>query len=227
MTTDKIYTTLKQIRAHTPCTNGYKKLVKSLGGISEYGEDTPVTFRQIYDSNGYFDTLWCLKTVDPKWYPLWRHFACDCADDVRHLMTDKRSTAAIDAARRYADGLVTDTELTAARDAASAASDAAWAAAAAARAKALDVCDLIERVHPTLKPVLDTIRAGLQPRGRPLDPDMPTQEIKLHMGEMTAQEERTARAAIRWANKRINQPTNEGGTHDDQKADADLRERLQ
>ena len=33
-----------------------------------------------------------------------------------------------------------------------------------------------------------------------LDPDMPAQELRLHMGEMTAQEERTARAAIRWAN---------------------------
>ena len=30
--------------------------------------------------------------------------------------------------------------------------------------------------------------------------DMPAQELRLHLGEMTAQEERTARAAIRWAN---------------------------
>lgn len=36
-----------------------------------------------------------------------------------------------------------------------------------------------------------------------LDPDMPAQELRLHMGEITAQEERTARAAIRWANSRI------------------------
>ena len=33
-----------------------------------------------------------------------------------------------------------------------------------------------------------------------LDTDMPAQALRLHMGEMTAQEERTARAAIRWAN---------------------------
>jgi hypothetical protein len=46
------------------------------------------------------------------------------------------------------------------------------------------------------------IRAALQPKDGLLDPDMPTQELKLHMGEMTAQEERTARAAIRWANTR-------------------------
>ena len=35
-----------------------------------------------------------------------------------------------------------------------------------------------------------------------LDPDMPAQALKLHMGEMSAAEQRTARAAIRWANSR-------------------------
>lgn len=39
-----------------------------------------------------------------------------------------------------------------------------------------------------------------------LDPDMPSQELRLHMGELTAQEERTARAAIRWANSRCLKP---------------------
>ena len=38
------------------------------------------------------------------------------------------------------------------------------------------------------------------PRPSPLDPDMPAQELRLCLGEMTAQEMRTARAAIRWAN---------------------------
>ncbi len=33
-----------------------------------------------------------------------------------------------------------------------------------------------------------------------LDPDMPAQSLRLHMGELTAQEVRTARAAIKWAN---------------------------
>lgn len=35
-----------------------------------------------------------------------------------------------------------------------------------------------------------------------VDPGMPAQELRLHMGEMSAQELRTARAAIRWANAR-------------------------
>lgn len=48
------------------------------------------------------------------------------------------------------------------------------------------------------------IRAALSaPLKGLLDPDMPDQDLRLHMGEMTAQEVRTARAAIRWANTRI------------------------
>lgn len=35
-----------------------------------------------------------------------------------------------------------------------------------------------------------------------LNPDMPAQQLRMHMGEMTAQEMRTARAAIRWANEK-------------------------
>lgn len=37
-------------------------------------------------------------------------------------------------------------------------------------------------------------------RAEMLDPDMPAEELRLHMGEMSAQGQRTARAAIRWAN---------------------------
>lgn len=37
-------------------------------------------------------------------------------------------------------------------------------------------------------------------RSNGLNPDMPMQELLLHMGELTAAEIRTARAAIRWAN---------------------------
>lgn len=37
-----------------------------------------------------------------------------------------------------------------------------------------------------------------------LNPDMPTAELLLHMGELAEQEVRTARAAIRWANAEMN-----------------------
>lgn len=52
-----------------------------------------------------------------------------------------------------------------------------------------------------LQAALDAALAGQLDRGEGLlDPGMPAEEIRLHMGEMSAQEVRTARAAIRWAN---------------------------
>lgn len=36
-----------------------------------------------------------------------------------------------------------------------------------------------------------------------LDPDMTAQELRLHMGELTDDEMRVARAAIRWANSHV------------------------
>lgn len=59
-------------------------------------------------------------------------------------------------------------------------------------------------VHMTDNVVLPIIAPFLKQKSASeiplLDPDMPSQELRLHMGEMTAQEVRTARAAIRWAN---------------------------
>lgn len=48
---------------------------------------------------------------------------------------------------------------------------------------------------------LDAVKWGLKPVYRELlDPDMPAQAMRLHMGEITANEMRVARAAIAWAN---------------------------
>ncbi len=61
-----------------------------------------------------------------------RRFSAWSARQVQHLMTDPRSLAVLDVAERHADGLATDEELAAARDAAwAAARDAAWDAGAA------------------------------------------------------------------------------------------------
>ena len=58
-----------------------------------------------------------------------RLFAVLSARQVRHLMTDPRSIAALDVAVRHLKGEATDEELAAARDAAQdAAQDAPWAA---------------------------------------------------------------------------------------------------
>ena len=62
-----------------------------------------------------------------------REFALWCAERVRHLMTDPRSTAALDVAARHLRGEATDEELAAARAAAAAESSVLDAARAASR----------------------------------------------------------------------------------------------
>ena len=138
-------TTLNEIRKHSPCHNGWTKLLRNLGKTK--ADDEPLAITTILDSNGIDDALWCLRAVRGHQREM-RLFAVDCARSVQHLMTDARSVTAIDVAERHADGFATDQELTAARDAAwdaarDAARDAAWdaawdAAGAAAKAAASD-----------------------------------------------------------------------------------------
>jgi hypothetical protein len=129
-------TTLNKIRAHSPCANGWEKLLKNLGKIK--ADDEPLALTTILESNGLDDALWCLRAVDGHECEM-RLFAVDCARSVQHLMTDKRSLDALDVAERFANGLATQTELAvawaSAGDAAGdAAKAAAWAAADAADA---------------------------------------------------------------------------------------------
>jgi hypothetical protein len=127
-------TTLNAIRAHDPCTEGWKKLLAHLGKTR--ADDEPLSLLTILDSNGLDDALWCLRAM-PEHDKHWRLYAVWCARQVQHLLTDPRSVAALDIAERHAHGKATDEELAAAWDAAwaaawGAAGDAAWAAARAA-----------------------------------------------------------------------------------------------
>jgi len=122
-----ICTTLNKIREHSPCADGWEKLLKHLGKTN--ADDEPLPLLIILDSNGFDDCLWCLRTV-PEHDREWRLFAVWCARKVQHLMKDERSIMALDTAERFANGNATQKELTeawaAARDAAS--GYAAWAA---------------------------------------------------------------------------------------------------
>lgn len=116
-------TTLNAIREHSPCHEGWTKLLKHLGKTK--ADDEPVSIVTVLDSNGLDDALWCLRAVKGHDREL-RLYAVWCARQVQHLMTDPRSIAALDVAERFANGEATDEE----RDAAWAdAGAAAWAAA--------------------------------------------------------------------------------------------------
>ena len=126
-----ITTTLNRIRAHSPCREGWAKLLRHLGKTE--ADDEPLPFSVIVTSNGLDDALWCCR-AEPDHDREWRLFAVWCARRVQHLLTDPRSIAALDVAERYANGEATQDELAAARGAAWAATEAATEAAAGAAA---------------------------------------------------------------------------------------------
>jgi len=131
------FTTLNKIRACSPCSSGWNKLLKTLNKTK--ADDDLLQFEVILDSNGLDDALWCTRSA-PEYDREWRLFAVWCAQQVQHLNTDQRVGAAIQAAEDYANGRINDAAWAAARDAAWAAAwDAAGDAAGdAARAAARD-----------------------------------------------------------------------------------------
>jgi len=129
-----IVTTLNKIKKHNPCEDGWKTLLRYLEKTKS--DDEPLAFLTILESNGFDDSLWCIKSA-PEYQKEWRLFSVWCARRVQHLMTDERSIAALDVAEKFANGYATREELSAAWDAAGAAANAAanaavWAAANAA-----------------------------------------------------------------------------------------------
>lgn len=115
-------TTLYKIRAHSPCADGWKKLLSHLDKTQ--ADDEPLSIITILGSNGLDDALWCLRAVEGRDREI-RLYAVWCARQVQHLMADPRSIAALDVAERYANGNATASELDAAKA-------AAWNAAGAA-----------------------------------------------------------------------------------------------
>lgn len=57
-----MYTTLQQIKEYQPCSYGWGKLLKFLG--KNKADNKPLKLSTIYDSNGFQDTLWALRSVE-------------------------------------------------------------------------------------------------------------------------------------------------------------------
>ena len=140
-----MHTTFKELHDWNACKPSYKKLGKALGGIRNYGRNTPIKLSQILDICGLDDTFWVLmrlKLINECMQDL-QLFACDCAERVLPIFEasfpdDKRPRDAINTARRYIAGGAPESEFraaeVAARAAAGDAGDAVWAARAAGTA---------------------------------------------------------------------------------------------
>lgn len=111
-------TTLKAIKQYEPCVGGWRKLLRGLG--KSKADDEPLSIVTILDINGLDDALWCLQAVDGQERRI-RLYAVDCVRQVKHLMKDPCSLAALDVVEK---GSVTRGAARAAR----------WAAEWAARA---------------------------------------------------------------------------------------------
>jgi hypothetical protein len=127
-------TTLNKIKAHSPCEDGWNKLLNHLNKTQS--DDEPLSIATILQSNGIRDAVWALCAVEGKDKEI-RLFAADCAESVLHIFekqypNDGRPRKAIQAARDYANGVIGKYELDAAWAAAGDAAWAAWAAAGAA-----------------------------------------------------------------------------------------------
>ncbi len=140
-----IYTTLNEIREHSPCSDGWSKLLKSLDKI--LADDEPLALERILDSNGLDDALWALRAVKGQDKAL-RLFACQCARLVLPIYEeqypdDNRPRKAIEAAEAFALGQIGKAELAKAyADATRAATDAADAIDVAYAAYNTDVTDV-------------------------------------------------------------------------------------
>lgn len=138
-------TTLKAIKSHDPCDDGWAKILTFLN--KQESDDEPLDIKTILEFNGIKDAVWALKAVEGHDKQI-RLFAADCAELVLPIFEEKhpnddRPRKVIQAARDYANGLISYDELAAARAAAlaaawDAASDAAWAASDAAWDKIRD-----------------------------------------------------------------------------------------
>lgn len=133
-------TTKRLLREHGACKDRYRVLLEHIG--QRYHDDQPITLLTVLASNGFFDTLWCLRAVPPEQEAerdrLAREVACDFAEHVLPIYeaaypNDKRPRQAIETARKYLQGLATEAELAnARRDAIAAANVTASLAAIAA-----------------------------------------------------------------------------------------------
>ena len=125
----KLTTTLKQIKKHNPCEDGYAKALKYFKDVAR-----DIHLKDIIESNGINDALWCLR-MWPEYNNKWRLYAVWCARQVQHLITDQRLLYALDVAERFANGNATTDEFNAASD----------AALSAQKIRLLEVIDEIER----------------------------------------------------------------------------------
>ena len=119
----KLTTTFKRLRAAGACETSYRKLRRALKGTKD---TAPIGLLVILEHNGLEDALWALRATVENCDRTARLLAADFAAEVlpvwhKHYPADMRPALAIQAARDFANGLITE-------EVRSAAWSAAWSA---------------------------------------------------------------------------------------------------
>ena len=128
--------TLQQIRDQSPCSEGWTKLLKSLGNPPM---DTVISLGDVAKSNDVADAWWCVKALDWEDIALRRRVIAALMPSVERAAkhtTDKRVHDCIAAIHDWITGKPADLEAATRAARAAWASEAAWAAAWAAEAAA-------------------------------------------------------------------------------------------
>ena len=100
--------TLNEIRSHSPCQEGWAKLLKHLNKTS--ADDEPLSLLTVLTSNGLDDAVWCLRTEPTP--ERTQRFALAVARRAQHLHPQAKAT--LDVVERYLSGQATKAELDAA-----------------------------------------------------------------------------------------------------------------
>ena len=99
-----INTTFAKAKEARACIRSYRKMAKALGGIEEYGKDTPIPLLKVLETCGLQDAIWCLQCTLESSENILIEFACRCAEHVLYIFenaypNDSRPRQAIEAAR--------------------------------------------------------------------------------------------------------------------------------
>jgi hypothetical protein len=99
-------TSFTKIKAERCSADLYKKLAEALGGVSRYGQNTPIALDIIVESTGLADAIWAMRCANEPPFNLLLEFACRCAEHALPVFEakypeDKRVRGAIAAARKY------------------------------------------------------------------------------------------------------------------------------
>jgi hypothetical protein len=103
-----IVTTLNQLYIHGPCKPRWNTLLAHLHKRAP--DDEPLPLSVILDSNGLYDTIWCMRAV-PNVERELRLYAARCLRLLDLADADANVLHAIDMVERFADGKVTDCEM--------------------------------------------------------------------------------------------------------------------